>query len=362
MSNSNVDFHQTENKTVRILTIGDPHFKNNNIPEMKELTRKFVALANKIKPDLIVNLGDTLHHHGNQFTDQQVACYEFHKLLAKKYGHRVMIIIGNHDRPNNQDFLSRRNPLNVYSFHPNIRVAWRIKEATIKGQKFIFVPYVPKGRFKEALETKKDSLVNTRAIFSHQEYRGAFYGGGESKDGDKWSSELPMIVSGHIHNRQKCKKNITYVGTPLPTTHGSNETKKTVSLFTFHPNKTYTEDLYDLGVVIKRKYTIPTKEFLEWNPPIGVDFKLEIVGTPGENKTIKKTVKYKKYQEKYPGKISCMPIRTARDNIIIKKNTQHFLKHFRGQLITDMEKDLYCDIFGGKRSIFRKKLVIKIRR
>lgn len=348
--------------TVRILTIGDPHFKKNNIPEMKELTRKYVELANKIKPDLIVNLGDTLHHHGTQFTDQQVACYEFHKLLAKKHSHRIMIIIGNHDRPNNQDFLSRRNPLNAYSFHPNIRVAWKVKETIIKGQKFIFVPYVPKGRFKEALETKKDSLVNTRTIFCHQEFRGAFYGGGESKDGDKWSDKLPMIVAGHIHNRQKRKEGITYVGTPLPTTYGSNETKKTVTLFTYHPNGTHTEDQYDLGIVIKKKYSIPAKEFLGWNPPPGIDFKLEIVGTPSENGTIKKTVKYKKYQKEYPGKIKCVPITTIRENITINTNTQQFLKHFRGQLETDMEKDLYCKIFGGRRSIFKKKLVIKIRR
>ena len=77
--------------------------------------------------------------------------------------------------------------------------------------KFLFVPYVPPGRFVEALETYKNiNWKDVDCIFAHQEFYGCKMGAILSEEGDKWESKWPLVVSGHIHSRQWINKNIYY--------------------------------------------------------------------------------------------------------------------------------------------------------
>jgi hypothetical protein len=48
-------------------------------------------------------------------------------------------------------------------------------------------------------------------IFAHQWFDGAIYEGGKG-EADKWSDELPTIISGHIHDECQVGNNIYYTG------------------------------------------------------------------------------------------------------------------------------------------------------
>lgn len=346
---------------VKVICIGDPHFMNTNINEMEIFTTKFHDLVNIIKPDLIVNLGDTLNNHEISNSYPAEMCRKFHKPLPKIA--KVAIIIGNHDLVDNQAFLSKWHHLGAYKQWNNTIVADKVRALNIKGNKFVFVPYVYKGRFMEALNTLPDSLVDTRAIFAHQEFKGANYGGQKSSDGDIWPEENPMVISGHIHDYQKCQKNVIYTGTPLPHTFGK-ERRKTISVFTFNPDGSYTEDRHDLKIVKKRKITLTIDEAMEWSPPNGILIKLVIKGSIDGIQIFKKTTKYQSLKEKV------VRLRLERDHIVKKstgilfKNKQTFLGHFKSLVKDKREREIYCDIFDDninsfKRRIIRRKIKVK---
>ena len=113
----------------------------------------------------------------------------------------------------------------------------------IKGFNFVFAPYVPPGKFKDALETilfldKKDddgtkgNLFQIDCIFAHQEFRKCKMGSIESEVGDPWPDTYPLVISGHIHEYDELQKNLIYVGTPMQHAFGDRD-DKTISIFTF---------------------------------------------------------------------------------------------------------------------------------
>ncbi len=349
-------------QTVKVICIGDPHFMNSNINEMKIFTTKFHDLVKEIKPDLIVNLGDTLNDHGKSDSYPAEMCRKFHKPLPKIAP--LAIIIGNHDLIDNQAFLSKWHHLGAYKQWDNTIVADKVRTLNIKGNKFVFVPYVYKGRFMEALNTLPDSLVDTRTIFAHQEFKGANYGGQKSLDGDDWPKENPMVISGHIHDYQECQDNIRYPGTPLPHTFGK-EKRKTISVFTFHPDGNYTEERYDLKVVKKRKITLTAEEAMVWSPPEGVLIKLIITGSIAAIDIFKKSDQFNYLKKKV------VLLRLERDPITKSKTgisfatKRTFLKHLKTIIKTKEEREIYCDIFDDSlasfrtRKIIRKRIIIK---
>src|SRR5438067_639302 len=136
--------------TITCLTIGDPHFKVDNAIETDEMSRKIISLAHKEPPDFIVVLGDVLDRHENIHVDpleRSTLFLEQLSLIAPLY-----VIIGNHDRPNNSIFLTSQHPFNSFKRWPQTTIVDKVVTATIKGRQFCFVPYVPPGRFMEALK------------------------------------------------------------------------------------------------------------------------------------------------------------------------------------------------------------------
>ena len=57
--------------SVKILTIGDPHFKIDNIPEVDMFLCRLEASAKETRPDYIICLGDLLHTHERLHTSPQ---------------------------------------------------------------------------------------------------------------------------------------------------------------------------------------------------------------------------------------------------------------------------------------------------
>jgi len=53
----------SQRDSIKVLTIGDPHFKVGNIVETDEMVDKLIKIVEHIKPKFIVVLGDILHTH-----------------------------------------------------------------------------------------------------------------------------------------------------------------------------------------------------------------------------------------------------------------------------------------------------------
>lgn len=318
---------------VKILCIGDPHFKLDNVMETNEMSNKLIKLCQHTKFDLVVILGDVLHTHEkihvNPLMRAEKMIYELSQI------HPVILIIGNHDRPNNSNFLTDEHPFNSMKYWKNVTIADKVMELKIKSHRFIFVPYVPPGKFQEAINTNCSPLDSINAIFCHQEFYGAQMGVIKSRDGDKWPIINPLAISGHIHDYDRPQSNIIYVGTPLQ--HGYHEDAKTVSIFTFTSGGNYQEDRVDLGLIKKVIIYLTPEEIHTYEPPTDKLVKIVIRGDDAALKSIQKLEKIKQLKK--------MGIKIAYKTIV--SNTQKEKR--KGPVLKLTYKDrLYCEICTEK--------------
>lgn len=238
--------------TVRVLAIGDPHFKMNNLAMMDLFVTKILKIIKVTDPDIIVVLGDTLDRH--ELIDMEAHSKASKFLMSLADITQTYVLIGNHDRRNNSDFQSDVHPFTGLENYENLTIVSKAMKKYIvpkrrcgenaQGANFLFVPYVPNGRFADALKTidltEFDGGYVTEhidAIFAHQEFKGCKMGGIISTTGDIWELKNPLVISGHIHEQQKFE-NIIYTGSPLHHNHGCGDHggKKSVGLFEFNVN------------------------------------------------------------------------------------------------------------------------------
>lgn len=201
--------------------------------ECEAVAEMCVALAREHHPDAIVILGDTLDTHEVIRTFPfKLACDFFERMaqIAQTY-----VLIGNHDYINASQFLTDNHPFNPMKYLSNLTIVDAPVITTINDMKFIMCPYVPPGRFMEALETlPSGSLDGCKCIFAHQEFRGSAYGStGVSECGDEWTLDLPRVISGHIHEASHLSKiGVYYTGTPYQQEYAASP-EKHVWLTTF---------------------------------------------------------------------------------------------------------------------------------
>ena len=292
---------------ISILTIGDCHFKVNNVQETDEMTKRLIELARQRQPKFIVLLGDILHRHETIHVVPLMGAEKLIKGLSEIAP--VYICIGNHDRPNNSNFLTDEHPFNALKDWNNVFIADKVlnisidllrempQDISVDKHKFLFVPYVPNGRFMEALNTIEAPLENTTAIFAHQEFYKAKMGAIISEVGDKWPLENPLVISGHIHDYDLLQPNVIYTGTPIQETFSEN-TQKTVSIFTFNPDKSWNQERVDLGLPKKITIYITPNEIHNFEPKGNTLIRLVIRGTEAELKAVSKLEKINELKKK----------------------------------------------------------------
>ena len=214
----------------KFIVLGDPHFKHDAfyLSRVEEMGAKFIEFCRKEQPDFIVNLGDTLHDHDK--IDMVAQCKAVQFMRALKDIAPLYVLIGNHDRINNSEFLTDVSPFNAMKDWPNTFV---VDDRVITRGPFFFVPYVPPGRFQEALDLSGIKKEEYLCGFAHQEFKGCKMGAVISEHGDTWSG--PPVISGHIHD-QETLPFVKYVGTPINHSHGEHGLK-TVSKFILTPLK-----------------------------------------------------------------------------------------------------------------------------
>ena len=277
--------------SVRILFIGDPHIQVANIPEVELFTEKLINLATEKQPDLIVLAGDLLHTHERLHTLALNKAYELvdnMRSISKTY-----VLVGNHDYIQNQQFLTENHWMNGLKDWKDTVVVDKVIVETINNEKFVFVPYVPPGRFEEALATLRgEEWKDASCIFAHQEFAGCKMGAIISVEGDKWPLDYPHVISGHIHSRQIPQKNIYYSGSAMQHAFGESE-KNVIAHLTFL-DRNYDKEEIDLQLPRKRIIYMNVEDVDDYVAPTTQDkIKVTLSGNYDQFKALKKTSKYK---------------------------------------------------------------------
>ena len=283
--------------TTTILFIGDPHFQINNISEVELFIPAISKLAISRKPDIIIIAGDLLHTHERLHTTVLNKAYDFvHEMrkIAKTY-----ILVGNHDYISNMQFLTTNHWMNSMKEWDNVVIVDTVQNININTENFTLVPYVYPGRFNEALDTLGDDRWRkSQCIFAHQEFEGCKMGAIISVEGDKWGKSNPMVVSGHIHSRQKPHDNVYYPGTPMQIAFGESE-NNVVALMKFSKGSDLELDEIELDLPGKKIMYMDVTEITNFNidPKSRDKVRVTLSGDYDQFKAIKKTAKYKQLVE-----------------------------------------------------------------
>lgn len=298
-----------------ILVLGDPHFRKDNLDLMEQACNEIINIINIKKPDLVVCLGDTLDTHERIHLDPLYKAIKFFKLIATKC--KLVILIGNHDRLNNSEFMTDKHPFMGLEDNKNIVVVY--KTIYDKENNFVYVPYVPNGKFKESLKSINYENLKPRLIFAHQEFYGSDLGPKKSTTGDIWDPNEPLIISGHIHKYQKLK-NIIYVGTFMQQNYGE-DTDKAIMLIDINENNINFQRI-KLNCIIERKtIEIDFNEIQNLLKTLHIynNYKLKVIVNlhSHERKGIKDNIYFKQLKKQ----VDKIELKTKKENnFIITKN------------------------------------------
>lgn len=262
---------------VKVFLIGDPHFKASKVKLGNEYIEKCVAHAREAEPTFIVCLGDTLDTN------------EIIRVHALKLAERFLdeltqiaptyLLIGNHDLINQVQFQTDNHGFGAFKKWPNLTVVDRVMEAEYGNRLFVFCPYVPKGRFLEALSGSEIDWRAAEAIFAHQEFLDCKMGARISDDGDEWDEEYPPVFSGHIHEEQLVGENVYYPGSSVQHGYADNPDKKVwVVTFSLGEEETpFTIEKIDVGLRWKKLFYYDVNEVKNFDFEIAQHYDVKIV-------------------------------------------------------------------------------------
>ena len=329
---------------MKVLAIGDPHFMITNIKNVELFMEKIYLLIESQQPDLIVMLGDLLHEHERLHITPLNKAYDFIKKLSQYT--LTYCLVGNHDLLNNRQYLSENHWMNAMKDWDNVKIVDKV----CSYQNFLFVPYVPPGRFVEALETYKEiDWKNVKCIFAHQEFYGCKMGAILSEEGDKWESNWPLVVSGHIHSRQWIGDNIYYPGAGMQHAFGESE-KNVIPIITFD-NDTHAIVEHNLGLPRKKILYTDLETIGDLKiPETGDQIKVTVKGNYEEFKTFRKTKKYKDLSKKGVKIVYKHKKIKKSDNIEVKNKSDFY--EILNELVNRTKDDFlisdYNYVFMGK--------------
>lgn len=273
-----VSSHRTK---MKYLVVGDPHYKDTNTEETEILELEVTRLVTELQPDKVVLLGDLLDKYKLRSYCRAVSwLYKLAGMLP------VVVLIGNHDRVDNQDYLSDVHPLTGIRGVDNLVI---ISKVTMIDDA-LFVPYVPKERFFEAITTC-DIIEEPSVIFAHQDLQGC----GVSVE-ETWTCAT-LVVSGHIHTRtllQDGKRvedldscNVYYPGAPLQHNFNDSDHRVVALITTFDGQATISE--HKLYVPTKRVITITQESDLSSVTGADKYTRIDVVGSTEECLKLKKS-------------------------------------------------------------------------
>lgn len=177
---------------------------------------------------MIILLGDVLHTHERIHTSCLQAAEELFRMCTRYTS--TYVLVGNHDYISNSQFLTSCHWMTPFKAWSNLTIVDRVVSFSHHGNRFVACPYVPDGRFVEALSTYPD-WMEAHMIFAHQTLDGVYMGAIQCENVEAWLPHYPMLCSGHIHDKQEVHPNLYYTGTPFQQAFGEKRNKSIV-LFT----------------------------------------------------------------------------------------------------------------------------------
>jgi DNA repair exonuclease SbcCD nuclease subunit len=273
----------------RFLVIGDTHFKRTDLHLADLYISKCVELATTTKPNFIILLGDILDNHDEAYSQCFNKACSLIELLSKiAY---TIVLVGNHDYINQSQFLTTNHFFNPLKKWKNVKIVDDVFgfEDSV-GRNYLAVPYVPKGRFSEAID--EYDLDDVECIFAHQEFKGCKMGAVISNDGDEWLEDAPLVISGHIHDTQQPQPNIFYPGSSFQ--HGWNDgPDKKVCLYSISDSGEINIEKLSLKMPVKRTVKLSVAELSSFNFTPDVEWRIKLSVTQDEMKALKKTDAFK---------------------------------------------------------------------
>lgn len=234
---------------MKFLCIGDPHFKTDNCEETNDFIKKLEEyIKNNLDTiDYIIVLGDILHNHEKLHTSALNIATSFFKMLVSYKPNKVYCLVGNHDAISNTIFLTDNHWLNILKEWNTITVIDKPYKLNIENKFVVMCPYVPDGMFHKALNYISD-WQEASIIFGHQLLNGVKMGSILTENVEEWKDNYPLLISGHIHDKQKIKKNLYYTGSSLQHAYGESN-DKTIAII---DTNTLKIQEIDLKVMTKR--------------------------------------------------------------------------------------------------------------
>lgn len=283
----------TKGNVIRALFIGDIHIKFSNIPDVDNVISYIKMNVDTTRVDVAILAGDILDTHGVVHTQLMNKAFELINSLTNN-GVQTYVLVGNHDYIDNSQFCSGNHWLGGVK---GMSKSFTIVDSpiTILDGSLVLVPYVPNGRFKEALNLHLDEKrwSTAKCIFAHQEFKGCKMGAIVSENGDKWDESLPNVISGHIHEKQRPQKNIYYPGSSI--NHSFGNDSQGISIFTIGGDD-IEEECIDMGFEKKKIEYITIEEvrdrFNQDKLVLKKNFKYSLEGTQVEIVEFKKTTVY----------------------------------------------------------------------
>lgn len=201
----------------KMMLIGDPHIRHTHLLEGQELLSWIEKVAEEHKPDLIVNLGDTLDDHA-VIRAEVLSLVNAHVRRVVDMRIPMVMVLGNHDmwKPNS----SKYHALEVFKNVNGVAVA----DSIIQLDGITYVPYLPNpGDWPD---------VKTDIVVTHNTFVGADYGFKCAEDGiDLDVVQDYTVISGHIHKRQTLKAgSVIYPGTPTSLSASDVDQTKGIAL------------------------------------------------------------------------------------------------------------------------------------
>jgi DNA repair exonuclease SbcCD nuclease subunit len=270
------------------LFIGDPHIKLDNLDDIDLFYAKLSSLIETTQPEYIVIGGDLMHYHERLYTAPLNRAFKLVKDLASYT--KTYVLVGNHDMINNQQYLTDQHWMNAMkSWGEEVVIVDKVVEIKQGDKSSLLCPYVPPGMFKKALSSLKENWETSSLIFAHQEFKGCKMGAIVSESGDEWDDSLPLVISGHIHEKQRIGNKIYYSGSALQHSFGESE-QNIIALIDW--DGTITE--HNLGLPRKKIVNVDIEKISSVSLEKKDKLRINIKATAEEIKTLKQTQEYKK--------------------------------------------------------------------
>lgn len=271
------------------LFIGDPHIKLDNLDDIDLFYSKLEIVIKQKKPEYIIIGGDLMHYHERLYTSPLNRAFKFVRDLSS-YA-KTYVLVGNHDMINNQQYLTDNHWMNAMkNWGDNVVIVDTVCSIQKNNNFVLLCPYVPPGMFTKALETHTLDWNKSSLIFAHQEFKGCKMGAIVSESGDVWEDTLPLVISGHIHEKQRVGEKVYYSGSAMQ--HSFGETEQNIIVFVDWDGNI--EEI-NLGLPRKKIVTVDVKNIDKINLDKTTTDKLRvnIKATNEEIKTLKQTQEYK---------------------------------------------------------------------